>query len=145
MMLMAQMAAKYICVRMLRGTRHLSSNTARHWVTWIGTIVGVTLVGYLVCSGIPIFSSLASLIGAFFGPIVSLLPVSLMWLRENYHKRSTGGFGTRFQLGWSAMIFVFGSFILVVGTYGAISDIKAAFAAGLTSKPWGCGDNSNSV
>ena len=139
------MAAKYIFVRMLRGTRHISSNTARHWATWIGSIVGSTSIAYLVSSGIPIFSSLASLIGAFFGPIVSLLPISLMWIRENYHLRATGSFSTRFQLGWAAMIFVFGSFILVAGTYGAISDIKAAFAAGLTSKPWGCGDNSNSV
>lgn len=139
------MAAKYVMVRMLRGTPHLSANTARHWITWLGCVVSATLIAYVVSSGVPIFSSLASLIGAFFGPLVSLLPVSLMWIMENYRYRRTGSFALKFQLGWAAMIFVFAAFILVAGTYGAVSDIKAAFDAGLTSKPWGCGDNSNSV
>jgi Na+/H+ antiporter NhaD/arsenite permease-like protein len=139
------MAAKYITVRALRNTPHMASNSVRHWTTWLGSVVGVTLIAYLVCSGIPIFSSLSSLIGALFGPIVSLLPVSLMWMMENYKKRSTGGLRIKGQLIWAAMIFTLGLFITVSGTYGAVSDIAAAYKAGSLTKPFGCKDNSNSV
>ena len=62
-----QLPAKYIFVRALRGTRHLSSNTLQHWLFWFGCTAVLTLISYIIASAIPVFSSLVSLIGALFG------------------------------------------------------------------------------
>lgn len=44
----AHLAAKYTFVRMLRETRHLQQNTTVHWSVWIGSLVVVLVVGFVV-------------------------------------------------------------------------------------------------
>lgn len=140
-----QMAAKYMFVRSLRGSSHLTNNTWQHWATWFSCTIGVSLVGYIVGSGIPIFSSLASLIGAFFGPTVSFLPIGAMWLWDHWHLRTENTTITfRFKCAWAALTILVGFICQVLGTYGSIVDIKNGFASGAISQPWSCADNSNS-
>jgi len=141
------MAAKYLFVRLLRGSRHLASNTWQHWVTWFSCTTGVTLVGYIVGSGIPIFNSLASLIGAFFGPSVSMIPMGMVWLWDNWKDRRTARNQTVFYImaAWAAFVVISGFFLMVAGTYGSIVDIITGFHNGQITKPWSCADNSNSV
>lgn len=129
----------------MRDTDGISANTVKSWTIWLACTAGCTLVSYVLCSGIPIFGPLSSLIGALFGPMVSLIPIGLMWLHQNWKRRDTGGLGVKAHLGWAALVTVLGVFMMVSGTYGAILDIKAAFDSGNLSKPWSCADNSNSV
>ncbi|KAF4123043.1 Transmembrane amino acid transporter protein [Geosmithia morbida] len=136
--------AKYIFVRILRGSRHLSANTAVHWGTWLGCTVGTTLIAYLIASGIPIFGDLVSLIGAFLGASLGYQPPGFMWLYDNWKTdRRTWKWYT--LVSWSVFLVVVGTFLTVGGTYGAVINIIKSLDAGGTSKPWACADNSNSV
>ena len=55
---MTQIAAKYIFVRVLRGTRHLQKNTAIHWVTWLCCTFGIATMSFVFSQAIPIFNYL---------------------------------------------------------------------------------------
>lgn len=47
-------AAKYCFVRILRGTRHLQSNTLVHWGTWLGLTFGLSFLAFILAEAIPI-------------------------------------------------------------------------------------------
>jgi hypothetical protein len=68
----AHVAAKYALVRILRGTKHLQSNSFIHWGTWIGVMIVVIAVGLIVAGGIPFFNGFLGLIGAFLGTSFTL-------------------------------------------------------------------------
>ncbi|KAL4728063.1 hypothetical protein ACLX1H_004779 [Fusarium chlamydosporum] len=119
--LLCHLPAKHIFMRILRGSKHLTSNTTIHWVTWIGSTATVAIVAYIVASGIPVFGGLVSLIGALFGTFLSLQPMGCMWLYDHWKDERT----TRWYLmvGWSVFIIVSGTFLMIAGTYGSIEGI----------------------
>lgn len=63
-------AAKVVFVRVFRHSRHLHSNTVLGWGAWIGLIVLVNGLAFLLAVGVPIFTFLigiaASLFAAWF-------------------------------------------------------------------------------
>lgn len=71
------MPAKYVFIRILRGSRHLTANTVTHWVTWLSCTGGVVVVAYIIASAVPRFGSLVSLIGALLGTLICFQPVRL--------------------------------------------------------------------
>ncbi|KAK1922367.1 putative amino acid transporter [Papiliotrema laurentii] len=136
--------AKFIFVRVLRNTEHLSKNTVKHWVVWIGSVLGCCLSSYIVASAIPEFGGLVSLIGASVGTLVCIQPMGVMWLYDNWN-REKRDWKWKFMVGWSVFIVVIGFFLMGAGTYGSVMDIIAAYAASNGSAAWSCADNSNSV
>ena len=50
------MPAKYLFVRLLRGTDDLSKNTFKHYVVWFSCTAGCTLFSYVIASAIPVFN-----------------------------------------------------------------------------------------
>ncbi|THC95359.1 hypothetical protein EYZ11_005173 [Aspergillus tanneri] len=78
--LVIHIAGKYIFVRVLRGSRHLTANTFTHWGTWLGCTLFIAIIAYIIASAIPIFGGLVSLIGGeksqmdFDGLLVAQLP-----------------------------------------------------------------------
>ncbi|KAJ4012461.1 hypothetical protein NW752_008156 [Fusarium irregulare] len=138
--LLGHLPAKHIFIRLLRGTEHLTANTTIHWVTWIGSTATVSIVAYVIASGIPVFGGLVSLIGALFGTFLSLQPMGCMWLYDHWKdERNTRWY---LMVGWSVFIIVSGTFLMVAGTYGSI--------VGIINSPertgaWSCADNSNST
>jgi hypothetical protein len=95
-----QMAAKYLFVRALRGTRHLQDNTVVHWNTWLyvvssllnvdlgltrvycggrGIVLGCVIFSFIIAASIPFFESLVGLIGALFGASLCLVLMGVMW------------------------------------------------------------------
>ena len=70
--LVLHLPAKYIFVRLLRGTEALTDNSFKHWATWIGCTAGNTIIAYVIASAIPVFGGLVSLIGALLGTLMSL-------------------------------------------------------------------------
>jgi hypothetical protein len=143
--LTTQFSAKYIFVKVLRGSRHLASNTWQHWVIWFSCTGGVCLVAYVIASGLPLFSALTSLIGALVGPALSLEPMGVFYLRDNWFKSTDRSVRNKVWCAWALAMVLFGVFCQVSGTYGAVVDIKAASDSGSLGKPWSCADNSNSV
>ncbi|KAF7550888.1 hypothetical protein G7Z17_g5396 [Cylindrodendrum hubeiense] len=75
--LVIHLPGKYIFLRILRGSKHLTSNSMIHWGTWLGCTFSVAVVSYVIASGIPVFGGLVSLIGAFLGTLMSFQPMGL--------------------------------------------------------------------
>ena len=42
------LASKYLFVRLLRDTKHLQQKTMIHWATWLGSVVGVGILAFVV-------------------------------------------------------------------------------------------------
>ncbi|OAQ60695.1 amino acid transporter [Pochonia chlamydosporia 170] len=142
-LLLLHIAAKSIFVRILRNSRHLASNTVKHWVVWLGSTFAIAVVAYIIASAIPIFGQLIALIGALLGPILCFYPPGFMWMYDNW-KRYDGQKQSRWYSGVTASVFVIvtGTFLIVAGTYSAIYTIVNTPGS---SQVWSCADNSNST
>ncbi|KAL3443725.1 transmembrane amino acid transporter protein-domain-containing protein [Aspergillus insuetus] len=134
--------SKYVFVRLLRGSVHLSSNSFVHWATWLGCTFIVTLVAYLIASGIPFFDSLVSLIGALLGTFLAYQPSGCMWFYDNWGRRTERNWKWTVMACWSGFIIAVGTFITIAGTYGSIVGIIDLLREDGRSKPWTCADNS---
>jgi len=141
-LLFVHIAAKYIFVRMLRGSYHLTDPTFRHWATWLGCTLGTTIISYIIASAIPVFGGLVSLIGALLGTLMCFQPMGGMWLYDNWHNARTAKWYA--MVAWSVFVIVSGFFLMIGGTYGSVVDIKNSYAVSGGSSPWSCADNSNS-
>ncbi|KAF5526436.1 N amino acid transport system protein [Colletotrichum aenigma] len=144
--LVIHLPAKYVFIRMLRGTKHLTANTAKHWITWLGCTFSVAVIAYIIASSIPVFDGLVSLVGALFGTLLSFQPMGCMWLYDNW---SAGKLNKNPR--WIAMVcfsvfvVVSGSFLMIAGAYGSIVGIMATYKESGGSSAFSCADNSNSV
>ncbi|KAE8381831.1 transmembrane amino acid transporter protein-domain-containing protein [Aspergillus bertholletiae] len=144
--LFIHLSAKHIFVRLLRGSRHLATNTPIHWITWIGCTATITSVAYLIASGIPVFDTLVSLIGALLGTFLSFQPMGGMWLYDNW-KVDTAAQTLSWKVGvvWSIFIIMSGTFLMIAGTYGSIVSIIDSYEQSRGSvRAWSCVDNSGS-
>ncbi|GAA5852851.1 hypothetical protein JCM8547_004707 [Rhodosporidiobolus lusitaniae] len=136
--------AKWIFVRALRNSKHLTTSTPTHWVSWLGCTFGCLLFSYIVASAIPVFGGLVGLVGALFGTFLSLQGVSAMWFYDQWHRRNNNP-GWKFwgMVAFNVFIVVAGMFIMVAGTYGSVISIRDDYAAS-GGRPFSCADNSNS-
>ncbi|WYZ37726.1 hypothetical protein EsH8_II_001232 [Colletotrichum jinshuiense] len=145
-LLHSQLPSKHVFIRIMRGSKHLTANTFTHWATWIGCTFSVALVAYLVASGIPVFNSLISLIGALLGTLISFQPMGCMWLYDNWNKgRQSPTTRWYLMVAWSSFVILSGSFLMVAGTYSAVVSIIDDYNGSGGSAAWSCADNSNST
>lgn len=149
------MASKYVFIRIMRGSRHLTANTPVHWSTWLSCVGAVIAIAYIIASAIPIFGSLVSLLGALFGTLQVFQPAGFMWLYDNWSKgraSSTRADQRRrlrsrslqwmFMVGFSVFMVALGTFLMVAGTYGAVVGIVDGLSADGAAGAWSCADNS---
>ncbi|OGM46882.1 amino acid transporter [Aspergillus bombycis] len=138
-------SSKYIFVRVLRGSEHLTANSFKHWATWLSCTLATTISSYIIASAIPIFGDLVSLIGALLGTFMSFQPMGCMWLYDNWKTgREQPTLKWILLASWSMLVIVSGSFLMVAGTYGSVVNIIASSKATPGSSAWSCADNSNS-
>ncbi|KAE8164934.1 transmembrane amino acid transporter protein-domain-containing protein [Aspergillus tamarii] len=144
--IVCHLPSKYTFVRLLRGTEHLAANTPRHWITWLSCTFCATLIAYIIASAIPVFNSLVSLIGAFFGTLMSFQPMGCMWLYDNWSKnKRERTIRWYIMVCWSVFVIAVGFFLMVAGTYGSVVEIIKNYNESGGSAAWSCADNSNSV
>ncbi|GAA5830874.1 hypothetical protein JCM11251_001105 [Rhodosporidiobolus azoricus] len=144
--LFVHLSAKFLFVRILKGSHHLAHGTRTHWAVWLSTTFGCGVVGYILASAIPVFGGLLGLIGACFGTAMSLHAESFMYLYDSRKQFKNPETRTlRLWIGWTIniVLIVVGSFILVGGTYGAAIAIRDAYRTS-AGTPWSCADNSGS-
>lgn len=155
-------AAKYLFVRFLRGSRHLQANTFVHWGTWLGCTFGLAAISFILAEAIPIFNYLLALTGSIcFAPLAICLP-GILWLYDHMAWRR-GSFVQQvaYWLHWGLILL--GLFLLVGGTYATVQLIIDAYAEGLIGESsvlltsfgtkanlrigsaFSCADNSNST
>lgn len=135
--------AKYVFLRAMKGSKHLISNSKIHWMTWLSCTLGVTIVAYIICSAVPNFGSLISLVGALLATFMSMQPLGAMWLYDNF-KRPTKGIRWAIGVAWASFVIIIGTYIMVAGSYAAIVGIIDDYNSG-SSGAWSCADNSNSA
>ncbi|GAA5907919.1 hypothetical protein JCM6882_001526 [Rhodosporidiobolus microsporus] len=139
--------AKWLFVRILRNSRHLTESTPTHWGVWLGCTFGCLVISYIIASAIPVFNGLVGLIGALFGTLLCLQLVSAMWFFDNWHRRreaEKNNLKFKLLVAFNAMIILVGSFIMVAGTYGSVIAIKDEYDSNGGSA-FSCADNSNST
>jgi amino acid permease len=138
-----QLPAKYVFLRILRGTKHVTQNTAIHWVTWFGCTAGTIIISYIIASAIPVFGGLVSLIGALLGTLLSFQPYGCMWLYDNWHGERTRKW--TLMVAWCIFVIVSGMFLMIAGTYGSVVSIIDSYNSDGGTSAWSCADNSGSV
>lgn len=143
-MIVTHVPAKYVFVRILRGSKHLNSNSLVHWVTWLGCTGSITIMGYIIASAIPVFGGLVSLIGALLGSFMCFQPYGCMWLYDNWCRKDRD-LKWHLMVCWITFIMVSGTFCMVAGTYGSVVGIMDSYKASGGSAAWSCTDNSNST
>lgn len=137
---------KFFFVRILRGSKHLTSNTWIHWTTWLGCILIVVLAAYCIASSIPFFDRLVALIGALLGTIMCFQPFGIMWLYDNWSDHTNiRTVASIARVAWAIGIIVLGTFLTVTGTYGSIAGIIVSMRASEGTGVWTCVDNSDSI
>jgi hypothetical protein len=146
MLIVEKLPAKFFFIRLLRGTKHLTSNTFIHWGTWLGCTLSVTLVAYIIASAIPVFDGLVSLVGALLGTLISFQPMGCMWLYDNWSSgKDKLSVRWVFGVAWSLFVILSGTFLTIAGTYGAAVSISNSYRHEGGSSAWSCSDNSNSI
>ncbi|CAG8159132.1 unnamed protein product [Penicillium olsonii] len=144
--ILSHLSSKFVFVRLLQGSEHLTANTPRHWITWLSCTFGATIIAYIIASAIPSFNSLVSLVGALLGTLMSFQPMGGMWLYDNWgRKRDEKKLTWYLMVCWSIFVIILGTFLMISGTYGAVVEIIDGYKDSGGSAAWSCADNSNSV
>lgn len=168
--LYSHIAAKYWFVRILRGTRHLQSNTVKHWTVWVGSMAITVVFGFVIVGVVPFFGDFLSLVGALVNPVfTNVLPgFMLLFFVARQPKKITDTTQPHVQeeivagrhwlvdsavafkrswkdavmvvLGW--FLIVSGAFIIIGGTYSTVLSIKKSYDEGLVGGVFSCSDNS---
>jgi hypothetical protein len=141
--LFVHVSAKYVFVRILRNSRHLQANSPIHWGTWLGCVASMSIVSFLIASGVPIFNYLLSLAGSIaFAPLALGLP-GWLWIYD--HKSYWKGTLWQKTLYFLHVVLIgISIFLTVGGTYGVIVQIMDAYRDGSIDSAFSCADNSNS-
>ncbi|KAF6836742.1 N amino acid transport system protein 9 [Colletotrichum plurivorum] len=136
-------AAKYLFVRLLRDSVHLQKNSVVHWSVWLACTLGMSIVSFLLASGIPIFNYLLALAGSLtFAPLALGLP-GYLWVYDHQHYRQGSWWQVMvYWLNW--LMILLAVFLTIGGTYGVIQNIIDAYASGLIGGAFSCADNSGS-
>ncbi|TYJ58994.1 hypothetical protein B9479_000433 [Cryptococcus floricola] len=141
--------AKYVFVRVMRNSRHMSANTITHHVAWLACVIGSCAISFVIAEGIPVFSDLISLIGALIATPNCIIFEGMMFIYdlrvnpEKYPNRQKWWHKLMQVMNWAVMI-GFGLFATVAGTYAAAITIKNDAASGTSSGSFSCADNSSS-
>ncbi|CAI6066692.1 unnamed protein product [Clonostachys chloroleuca] len=141
--LYVHVAAKYLFVRILRNSEHLQKNSVVHWSVWLGCTLGMSIVSFLLASGVPIFNYLLALAGSLtFAPLALGLP-GYLWIFDHQHYRKGNWWQvTVYYLNW--LMILLAVFLTIGGTYGVVQNIIDAYASGQIDRAFSCADNSGS-
>ncbi|CAI7605012.1 unnamed protein product [Penicillium bialowiezense] len=112
-------------------------NTRKGWITWLGLVLIVTILAWVIAEAIPIFSELLSIISALFVSGLSFYIPPIMWfvlLKEGawYEKHNLK------PAILNGIVFLVGLIIFGCGTYASIAELVHKFQSGSISKPFTC-------
>ena len=76
-------AAKYIYVRLFRGTDEMSKNNWKSFSYWLVIIIVLWIIAWIIAEAIPVFSDLLALISALFASWFTYGLSGVFWLFLN--------------------------------------------------------------
>ena len=130
--LFVHVAAKYVFVRMLRKSRHLSKNTPTHYIFWYGSVILTCAVGFIIAEAIPFFNDLLSLIGALLATVICVQLEAYMWMWDHWNDARTTKWKALMLM--NILFFAIGTFIMITGTWGAVITINDSLNNGSTTR-----------
>lgn len=119
--------------RIFGGTKHIARRTRLGTAAWIGMMLGIWVIAFVIAESIPIFNSLLSLVAALFVSWFSYGIPGMMWLFLYRHEYSQRKVGFVANVG----LVIIGFMLCVLGLWSTIDSITGDS----TSKPWTCASN----
>lgn len=77
-------AAKYIYLRLFRGTEHIHSRSLVATGSWLLITLALWIVAWIIAESIPVFNNLLSLISSLFASWFTYGLAGFMWLWMNW-------------------------------------------------------------
>ncbi|KAK5125164.1 hypothetical protein LTR85_000840 [Meristemomyces frigidus] len=136
----AHVAAKYIYVRIFRGTKHMSTRTWLAVGSWIGITLVLWVIAWVIAESIPAFNDLLSLISSLFASWFTYGLSGILWLYINKGQWFSNGRKSALTV-INSLIFCLGAAICGIGLYASGVQIKADSDSGGS---WSCADNQSS-
>ncbi|KAF3760451.1 hypothetical protein M406DRAFT_93301 [Cryphonectria parasitica EP155] len=129
----AHVAGTFMFERVFGGTEHVARRTRLGTAVWIGMMLGIWVLAFVIAESIPIFNSLLSLVAALFVSWFSYGVPGLMWLflhRGEYSQRRVG-------LVANVGLVIVGLMFCAVGLWSTVVSIEGSSS----SRPWTCASN----
>ena len=104
-------AAKYIYVRLFRGTDRMSKKSWSSFGLWAIIVLILWIIAWIIAEAIPVFNDLLSLISALFASWFTYGLSGVFWLYMNYGRYRENG-RKIFLTGLNAVIFCIGAAIV---------------------------------
>lgn len=152
--LYTHIGAKWVFVRALRGTPHLTNTGVVHWTAWISSYTGCLVLAWVLACAIPIFDDLLGLIGATVGSLFSIFISGLTayyllsdpdaerqgrvaWIKSSWRNGMSSP-RKMCILGISFLIMGGGAFLIGGGVYGEAYSIKMVYQNHQAGTPFAC-------
>lgn len=103
-------AAKYIYVRLFRGTDRMGKNSWSSFGLWALIVLTLWIIAWIIAEAIPVFNDLLSLISALFASWFTYGLSGVFWLYLNYGRYRENR-RKMFLTGLNALIFCIGATI----------------------------------
>ncbi|EMD00264.1 hypothetical protein BAUCODRAFT_64323 [Baudoinia panamericana UAMH 10762] len=133
----AHVAAKYIYVRIFRGTKHMSKRTWLAVGSWVGIVLCLWVIAWIIAESIPVFNDLLSLISSLFASWFTYGLSGVLWLYINHGQWFKNWRKTSLTVA-NSLIFCLGAAICGIGLYASGVAIKSDAGSGGS---WTCADN----
>ncbi|KAJ4287127.1 hypothetical protein N0V88_007749 [Collariella sp. IMI 366227] len=129
-------AAKYIFVRVFRGTKHLAKRTTLGWIGWLGITAGIWIIAWIIAQSIPVFNNLLGLVCALFASWFSYGIPGSLWLWLHYGDWFSSP-KRIMQFSLNAMLMLIGLLLCALGLWCS----GEAIAQDSGSDTWSCKSN----
>ncbi|KAH8895649.1 putative amino acid transporter [Thozetella sp. PMI_491] len=121
--------ARYIHGRIFKDSIIRFINTTKGWLTWLATLMAITVVAWVIAEAIPIFSDLLSIMASLFISGFTFYFPAMMWFMLIKEGKWNARENILISL-LNGLIFVIGLVLLVGGLYASITDIVLNFRNG---------------
>ncbi|TDZ33752.1 N amino acid transport system protein [Colletotrichum sidae] len=144
--LYASVSARFLFFRLLKGTRHVHSNSFVGWAVWATILLALWLLAFLIAELIPFFSSLLSLMSSLFDSFFGFVFWGVAYFRMRTADDRAGVPRPHKLVDWASMalnvvIILTGLLFLTGGTYASVEGIIQEFEAGTVGKVFTCASN----
>lgn len=129
-------AAKYIYVRIFRGTRHMSSRTWLAVGSWAGITLIIWVIAFIIAESIPDFNDLLALISSLFAAWFTYGLSGIFWFFLN-KGQYTANWKQSALMAVNTGLILIGAVLCGVGLYAS----GYAIHAGSGGKSWTCASN----
>ncbi|KAK0805367.1 hypothetical protein LTR75_007316 [Friedmanniomyces endolithicus] len=129
----ANVSAKFLYFRIMRGSHHAHSNTIFGWGMWIATMAIIWFIAFIFAEVIPSMGDFLSLLGAAFDSFFGFIFFAVAYWQLNKGTGLFRGVGTAVMSVVHVFVLVVGLFLLGPGLYAAVTAIIADYSGSSAS------------